>query len=178
MKSNIIKNIIDENGKVFGIINIIDLTVLLFVVSAITGFAWLMYTEELFRDHNPANKLFIEKNVEIILKNQSNTTITLLRGEMRRTGDDKTALLRIINTTFKKELRVISANNNTKSVELYTVILNLKLKTQVDKSTNISYFYVGVDNGKYYEDIMLQPNKTFQLITGKINVTGRIIKIY
>ena len=66
--------IIDYNGRIFGIVNVIDLAILIFFISLITGFLNLSQSGELYSDHDPAKKFFLEKNVSVILKDQPNST--------------------------------------------------------------------------------------------------------
>lgn len=168
--------LIDNNGKVFGIINIIDLTALLFIISAITGFLWLVYTGELFGDHDPARKLFIEKEIEFILKNQQEQIMPKLEEAMQKTINDTSALIRITNITSNKHCEKDLTNTTTDIICSYDVNLNLKLKTQIDKSTDEYYFYNGGDE-KNYAEIKLNTNKTVNIIILHTRLIGTITKI-
>ncbi|GEM_PF-5993183 len=168
--------LIDNNGKVFGIINIIDLTASLFLISAITGFSWLVYTGELFSDHDPARKLFVEKEIELFLTNQQESTVIKLKDTMQKTINDTNALIRVTNITSNKHCKRDLTNNTTDIICIYNVNLNLKLKTQIDKSTNEYYFYNGGDE-KNYKDIKLEINKTVNIIILQTSLIGTITKI-
>ncbi len=70
--------IIDEKGRVFGIINIIDLLFFLIVFFLVTGVLWLSYTGDLFRDFDPNKKEYIPKIVDITFQRQSSAILALL----------------------------------------------------------------------------------------------------
>src|SRR3989338_2194702 len=107
--------IIDDKGKVLGIINIIDLTVLLFIISTITGFWWLMHTGELFKDQNPAKKLFMEKDVEILFKTRSDLIVAAIQDEIikQQYSEERFKVIKIIS--IEKSVKKIGSIEITKN---------------------------------------------------------------
>lgn len=150
--------IIDDKGKVFGVINIIDLTVILFLISTISGFAWLIYTGELFKDHNPAKKLFVDKYIEVMFNAQPNSTILLLQNEINK-QENSEARLKIINITSVKnsieKTGAIEVTNNN----LFEIIISVRVKAYFDKRQNV-YYYKGTPL-KPSENLSLEITDTF-----------------
>ena len=157
--------LINENGKVLGIINIIDLTVLLFIISAITGFSWLIYTGELFKNHNPYYKQFIEKDVEVILKNKIPQEILLLKDEMTKLKDSDSGI-KILNVTVSQTKTSLNQGGIEIITNSYDAILLVRLKTHFDKYKNLYY----------YHSSPIEIGQTFEMETGLYNITATIIK--
>lgn len=150
--------IIDDKGKVFGIINIIDLTVILFLISTTAGFAWLIYTGELFKDHNPAKKLFVEKDVDVLLIAQPNSTIQILRDARNNQINSEERITLINVTSIKKSVKRTGAidilNNN-----LFDIIISVRVKSYFDRRQNV-YYYKGTPL-KPTENLSLEIIDTF-----------------
>ena len=136
--------IINDKGKVFGIINIIDLTVLLFIISTITGISWLIYTGELFKDHDPAKITFQKKKVELFIDNQTENTIKQL--SKIKLPEKISDNIQLDNTKIERTNEQINILTNTKntSINSYNITFWLDLKTQTDFYTKTIYVYDGI----------------------------------
>ena len=144
---------IDTKGRVFGIINILDLIVLLFFVSTVTGFFWLLNRGDFSRDFDPFKREYTEKEVEVGMQGISFATLTLIQLEherIERTIERKEAVrpehkdtfpLRILNITslksYRDEMRVSTED------ALYDISLVLRLKANYDPFKGV-FFYHGI----------------------------------
>lgn len=144
--------LIDEKGKVFGIINIIDLTILLFLTSTITGFGWLYYTGDLFRDLDPARKLYAEKDAELLLENQSRSILRVIEREIGTLNNNQTLSLRLLAITTTPHIEKKGPVEITRN-ETYDIILRATVPTISDLNTAIPYYnhptkgYIPLVNG-------------------------------
>lgn len=171
--------IIDKNGKILGIINIIDLTVLLFLTSTITGISWLVYTGELFKDHDYKKKIYTDKTIEIEAIIETHSELEAIKKIMHASQKSEFTSLKILNiTTEYLPANIIEKKKHFEIIKKNT--LNLKatiiLKTLKD-------YYTGI---YYYNYHPIQINSTIQILDTKhnnsdkneINITARIIKIF
>ena len=125
--------IIDYNGRIFGIVNVIDLAILIFFISLITGFLNLSQSGELYSDHDPAKKFFLEKNVSVILKDQPNSTKRYLE-EGIQSVNDNASLMSILQV---RSLSIRQYSNNKTSEDLLVL---LQAKTFYDKNQDTYYY--------------------------------------
>ena len=69
--------IIDDKGRIFGIVNIIDLTVVLFILAVITGFFWLAYNDK-FQDIFKGKVIDLTRAAQETPKD-ANVTVTIFK---------------------------------------------------------------------------------------------------
>lgn len=165
--------LIDDKGRVLGIINIVDLTVLLFLISTVSGFAWLDYTGILFEDFsdfNPKKEVFFDKQIEVILMEQPIPEVTLLKQEINRLNDTKDIPLRILRITSIKQ-RLATADYESVHIErrknYYDITLLLAVRTKFD----------ALEKVHYYEDTKLAPGNHLDINTGFFNAKATIINV-
>ena len=159
-------DLIDEKGKVLGIINIIDLTILLFLVSVITGFFWLVYTGELFKDHDPVKRRYVYLNVTALLLKQTYSDLQLLEQEIIRQDDDirKPKVFTIFNATPSTiESGVITIPQ--KKQLYFDVLLMIQIPTKFDALANKSYYFFPVN-----KDLQFDKDVPHVIITAGVNM--------
>jgi len=158
--------LIDDKGRVFGIINIIDLTVLLFIAVVITGVFWLAYNDK-FED------IFKGKVIDLTRAAQespkyANVTITLFKqpyfiaNQIKENitifhGSQQIIINKIKNTPSKIEINNVPFS--------YDIELTMQLKL-----TKINERYVYKYLPTEYAALLIGSN--FTIKTEKFEVSG------
>jgi len=168
--------ILDNNGRLFGIINIIDLTFLLFVLSAVLGGIWIFERGDLYKDFNPYEREYEEKKVVLVLKNQTDFSIydliKYLRVSEEMENDMKVSKQGNLTLVHKDTLpfKILDVTNVTRAAQdhrLYNVVLSAKLKANFDICQGI-YFYKGQP---------LEKGNQFSIHSDFLDFTGEIVDL-
>ncbi len=161
--------LIDEKGKVLGIINIVDLTVLLFILSTVTGFWWLLQTGNLlkdFSDFNPKKEVFFDVKTEVILTKRTPADVALLKSEIERLKETKNIPVRIFNITQIKPTLITQGSVQVEG-KFFDAALFLNIRAKFDPLEKVYY----------YEGMRLDPGKEILINTGFFNKKGTIINV-
>jgi len=162
--------LIDEKGRVFGVVNIVDLTVLLFIVSATTGFWWLLQTGNLLKDFsefNPKKEFFFDAKTEVVLTKQTTVDITLLESEIERLKNTEHIPIRILKIT-KIEPSLNTLGSITVQGKLLDATLLLSVRAKFDPLEKVYY----------YNGMPLMPGKDIPINTGLFDKQGKIINLF
>lgn len=157
--------IIDEKGRIFGFINIIDFFVILFLITTITGFLHLAYTGNLYKDFDPQKKEHIKKVINLNIQKQTFSDIS----------------------EFKKQLNLEESNNVSRSQNINITSFELSTQTCVETTPEDRYdlqitatidaYLDRTSSTYYYENQQLIIGVPFYLEMGGKNYTTQILNI-
>lgn len=157
-------HVIDDEGRVFGIINIIDLLVFLMVFFLIVGVLWLSYTDDLFRDFDPNKKEYVSKIVDVTFSRQSSAITALLNDSSGITTNPRITITNIssVKESMQSEICVGRPINDS-----YDITVRAELKTYSDRNTHTLYYY----NDSLHDGLSVNLN------IGNLTIVGNIIAI-
>lgn len=150
--------IIDDEGRIFGIVNVIDLTVILFIISAITGFSWLVYTGELFKDHDPYKRNIVQKEIVISIVNPDTDFIDAVKKEILRTK----------NITIETKINKITLEK----IKTAKRIMNVTIQIPAKKMDGEYFYYRDL-----YNPYKIKLNAQIPIKTQNIDLDGEIVDI-